>query len=139
MRAIADAQLVLDVDAGGFERRHLLEQRRQIDHHAVADHRLHARAQNAARDQLEHELLLPDEDGVAGVVPALIARHDVEALGKQIDHFAFAFVAPLRAENDDIAHPQTIVATQCCRSAIIGASRENSGNELSMPRRLRLL
>ena len=37
-------------------------------------------------------------------MPALVARDDVEALGQQIDDFALAFVAPLRAENDYIAH-----------------------------------
>ena len=37
-------------------------------------------------------------------MPALIARDDVEVLGQQVHYFAFAFVAPLRAENDDILH-----------------------------------
>ena len=65
---------------------------------------VHARPQNAAGNQLQNELLFPDEDRVAGVVAALIARHDVEALGEQIDDFAFALVAPLRAEDDDVVH-----------------------------------
>ena len=104
VRAIADAQLAADVDAGGFQRGHLVEQAREIYHHAVADDGLDAGAQDAAGDQLQNKLLFPDKDGVAGVVAALIARHDVEALGKQVDHFAFAFVAPLRAENNDILH-----------------------------------
>ena len=42
----------------------------------------------------------PIQHGVAGVVAALIAGHDVEALGEQVDDFAFAFVAPLRAKNE---------------------------------------
>ena len=92
------------VDAGRFKRLHFFEQRGQVDHHAVADHGLHARAQNAAGDQLENEFLLADEDGVAGVVAALIARDDIETLGEQIDDFAFALIAPLRAKNDHVAH-----------------------------------
>ena len=85
--------------AGNF-----VEQRGQIDHHAVADDGLHAGAQNAAGDQLEDELLLADEDGVAGVVAALVARDDVEALRQKIDHFPFTLVTPLRTKNDYITH-----------------------------------
>ena len=88
VRPIADAQLTAHVDARRLQRLHLLEQRRQIDHHAVADHRHHAAPQNSARDQLQYEFPVADEHGMAGVVPALIARHDIEALGQQIDHFA---------------------------------------------------
>ena len=51
-------------------------QRRGIDHHAIADDGLDAGPQNAARNQLENELLGADEDGVSGVVAALVAGHD---------------------------------------------------------------
>ena len=91
-------------DAGRFQRLDLAQQRRRIDHQAVADHGLLARAQNAARNQLQNELLLADEDRVAGVVAALIARHDVESLGEEIDDLAFALVAPLGAEDDYVSH-----------------------------------
>ena len=95
-------------------------QRRQVDHHAVADHRLHPGPQNAARDQLQNELLFPDEDRVAGVVPALIARDDIEALGQKVDYFALAFVAPLRAENDHVTHclKRSRVPANYCSSAV---------------------
>ena len=97
-------ELPLHVDARRFERLDLIQQRRRIDHHAVADHRLHARPQNAARNQLQDEFLLADEYGVAGVVPALIARHDVEVLREQVDDLPFALVSPLRAQDDDVSH-----------------------------------
>jgi hypothetical protein len=32
---------------------------------------------------------------VAGICPAAISYNDVAVLGEDIDHFAFAFVAPL--------------------------------------------
>ena len=41
---------------------------------------------------------------MAGVMATLVARNDVEAFGQQIHYFAFAFVAPLRTENDDVLH-----------------------------------
>ena len=41
---------------------------------------------------------------MAGVMAALIARHDVEPLGEQIDNLTFALVAPLGANNCDYHH-----------------------------------
>jgi len=38
---------------------------------------------------------------VAGVVPALEARHRRGTLGEQIDDLALAFIAPLGADDDD--------------------------------------
>ena len=52
----------------------------------------------------KYKLLFADEDGVAGVVAALIARHDIEVLGEEIDDLSLAFVAPLRAQDDDVFH-----------------------------------
>ncbi len=60
--------------------------------------------QNAARNQLQHELLLADEDRVAGVVAALIARDDIEALGEQIDDLPLALVSPLGSQDDYVSH-----------------------------------
>jgi hypothetical protein len=37
---------------------------------------------------------------VAGVVPALVAGHDVEVFGQQVNDFAFAFITPLGAYHD---------------------------------------
>ena len=91
-------------DAGRFQRLDLAQQRRRVDHQAVADHGLLPGTQNAARDQLEDELLLADENRVAGIVAALIARHDIEPFREEIDDLAFALVAPLGAEDDYVSH-----------------------------------
>ena len=45
-----------------------------------------------------------DEYGVAGIMAALISRHDIEAIGEEVDDFAFAFVAPLGAQDDYVSH-----------------------------------
>jgi hypothetical protein len=42
------------------------------------------------------------EDGVAGVVAALIARHDGKVRREEIHNLALAFVSPLSAENREI-------------------------------------
>ena len=93
-----------DVDAGDFQGFRSRQQRRRIDHQAVADDGLLAGPQNAARDQLEDEFLFADEDRVAGVVAALIARHDIEALGEEIDNLPLALVSPLGAQDDYVSH-----------------------------------
>src|SRR5262245_766683 len=48
---------------------------------------------------MQHERLIADLHGMAGVVSALVARNDLEALGKQIDDLAFSFIAPLGADD----------------------------------------
>ncbi len=102
--AIADGKLPAHVDAGGFERAHLVQQRRRIDHHAIADDRLHSRPQYAARNQLENELLLANKDRVPGVVTTLVARNDIEILGEEVDNLALPLVAPLGAQHNDVSH-----------------------------------
>ena len=47
-----------------FKRVDLLQQRRQVNHHAVADHSHHAGAQHAAGDQFQNEFALADEYGM---------------------------------------------------------------------------
>src|SRR5271165_2967766 len=103
VRAIADGELPGDVDARTLQLFHLFDQRRGVDYHAVADHRLNARPQDAARNQLENELLRTDEYRVAGVVAALVASHHRKLLREQVDDLPLALVAPLRAEYDDIS------------------------------------
>ena len=104
VRAIADAQIGGDRDAGRFQSIDLAQQRGGVDDQAVADHGLLPGTQNAARDQFQNELLFADENRVAGIVPALIARHDVELFREEIDDFAFTLVAPLGAEDDYVSH-----------------------------------
>src|SRR5262249_38304433 len=54
--------------------------------------------------QVQDEFALADAHRVAGVVAALIARDDLKMRRKDIDYFAFAFVAPLSADHDDVLH-----------------------------------
>ena len=55
------------------------------------------------RDQRQHGLLAVDDERVAGVVTALEAHHRGDALGQQVDDLALAFVAPLGADDDEVA------------------------------------
>ena len=40
-----------------------------------------------------------EDDGVARVVPPLVAHDDVVPVGEQIDDFALGFIAPLKPDN----------------------------------------
>ena len=46
----------------------------------------------------------PMNDGVPGVVAALAADDDVRLAGEDVDDFAFAFVAPLGADQNCVCH-----------------------------------
>jgi hypothetical protein len=43
---------------------------------------------------------------MAGIVAALEADNDVSLLGQPIDNLAFALVAPLGADHDNICHEE---------------------------------
>ncbi len=50
-------------------------------------------------------------DGVAGVVAALVAGYQVEALREQVNYLALALVAPLRADDyDDVTHKDSVIS-----------------------------
>ena len=100
-RGRRDLQARTHVDAVRFELADLAHQRGRRQHHAVADQAERVFAQDARRDQVQDGLLALDHQRVAGVVAALEAHDGADALGEQIDDLALAFVAPLRAQNDD--------------------------------------
>ena len=102
MRFVADQHAVADVDAVLRQLVHFGEQRIRIDHDAVADDAGDAAMQDTGRDEAQDELGAVDVDGMAGVVPALIARHDRKMRGEKIDDLAFPFISPLRTKDSYI-------------------------------------
>ena len=48
--------------------------------------------------------LLADENGMAGVVTAGVTDDDIRLLGEHVNDFAFAFVAPLGADQNCVCH-----------------------------------
>ena len=78
--AVGDEELAVDGEAGVFELLDLVEEGHGVENDAVADDAFAVRAQNAAGNELQDELLAVDDDGVAGVVAAGIARDDGELL-----------------------------------------------------------
>ena len=91
-------------DAAPLERVDLVEQRRQVDHDAVGDHRHDVVVQHAARNQLEGVLLVVDDHRVTGIVAALVAHHVGVLLRQQVDDLGLALVTPLGADDDGDGH-----------------------------------
>src|ERR1039457_5574998 len=102
--AVTDEEIGGHGDAGRFQRLDLAQQRGGGDDESGGNYGLFPGGQNAARDQFEDELLLADENRVARIVATLIARHNIEAFGEEIDDLAFTLVAPLCAEDDYVSH-----------------------------------
>src|SRR5439155_7597147 len=117
VRFVADENAIADVDAILGQLVHLGKQRRRIDDDAVADDARDARVQDARRNQPQNELRAVHEHGVARVVSALIARDDREMRREEIDDLAFPFVAPLRAQHNEIHKRRRILLSTASRRA----------------------
>ena len=97
--AVRDLELAVDIDAELANAGDFLEEGDGVQHHAVADDAHAARAQHAAGNELQHEFLAADDDGVAGVVAAGITRHGAEALAEHVHDLSLALIAPLGAQH----------------------------------------
>jgi len=100
-RGRGDLQARTHFHAGGFQLSDFLLQRGRRDHHAVADQAQRVIAQDAGRNQVQHGLLTVDDQGMTGIVAALVTHNRSRLIGQQIDDLALAFIAPLGAENDN--------------------------------------
>src|SRR5712675_1623104 len=109
--AIAKMQAALNVDASFGERLNFGDEGCGIDYDAGADDCLLFGAEDAAGDELQDETVFADDYGVPGVVSAGDARDIVKSAGQIIDDFAFAFVAPLRADYHDRFHAVPLART----------------------------
>src|SRR5262249_16210969 len=85
----------------------------RLDHHAVSDDAQTGFVKYSRRDQVKHKLALTDSDRMACVVAALVSGHDFEVGRQYVDDFAFAFVAPLTPDANDVLHD--------CRNRFTGA------------------
>ena len=75
----------------------LVPQALAVQGHAVAQNVHHALAEDAGGQQVQRELTLLVDDGMAGVAAALIADDHVIVLGQQVHHAALSLVAPVDA------------------------------------------
>src|SRR6267154_525228 len=128
MGAIAEVEAPFNVDAGFRERLNFGDEGGGVYYDAGADDCLLLGAQDAAGDELKDETIFADDDGVAGIVSSGDARDIVESSREIIDDFAFAFVAPLRADHHDRFHAAPSLAHMCHpHTSLSGSEEEMSG------------
>jgi hypothetical protein len=111
VRSVAHEQPPARVDSHAGNLIQLRKQRDRIDHDAIADDADHAGMKDAGGNQMQDEFPAADVHGVAGVVSALIPRHDLEVRRQQIDDLPFAFIAPLGAEHAQIHAARMIISS----------------------------
>ena len=91
-------------DTACGQRIELTKEHIAVDDHAAGDDADLIGVQDARRQQVQNRLLRPvapvDHQRVAGVVSALIPHDEVALLGKEVDHFALPFIAPLGTHYD---------------------------------------
>ena len=104
VRVVRDEEAPLHLVAQLADGADLLHHGHGIDHHAVADHARHVVVEDAARDEVQDERLVVPADRVPGVGAALVAGHDVHLGAEEVHDLAFAFVAPLAADDDRYGH-----------------------------------
>ncbi|OPZ13785.1 MAG: hypothetical protein BWZ10_01998 [candidate division BRC1 bacterium ADurb.BinA364] len=100
VRVDADAQPRADIlDAGRFQLLDFVGQHDGIDDHAIADQATNAGVKDAGGNQMGDVFFIVDDDGMAGVVAALIAADQTGLGADQVHDLPFAFVAPLAPYN----------------------------------------
>ena len=115
---VAADQELPRVDPLGRQRVHLGQQHGGVDDHAVADHRRDVVVEDAAGHQLKGEGLAVDDDGVPGVMTALIADDQLHVLGEQVGELALPFVAPLGPDDHGCGHASLLRCESGLRTSV---------------------
>ena len=100
--AVTDKQAVLHLKI--LEHLQLFLQGRRIHHHTIADHTDLSRVENSRGNQVKNILFILDDDGVTCIVSPLIAGHNVETVGDEVNDLAFSLIPPLSADNHYVRH-----------------------------------
>ena len=97
--AVRNEEMTVDFHPGLAQSTSLFQERERIEHDAIADDAAATGAQHAAGHELQNKFLAVDDDGVAGVVSAGVTGYNREVFRENVDDLAFAFIAPLGANN----------------------------------------
>ena len=96
MGTLADDQPVGDVHPALLQPVDLLQQHVRVDDHTVSYDTGRLRPEDPAWDQVEGELALLVQDGVARVVSAGEPGDDIGVLAEEVDDLPLSLVTPLR-------------------------------------------
>ena len=99
----ADAQARTHLHACGLQPGDFLDQLGGREHHAIADVAHGFGPHHAAGNQVQGGFLAVDDQSVPRIVPAMKAHYGVSRFAQPIHQFAFAFITPLGAYDNDVA------------------------------------
>ena len=71
----------------------------QIHDHSVSEYTDDIRMQNAGREQIQDIFSIFRDDGVSGIIAALIADDNIRLLCGEVDDPSFSFIAPVDSGN----------------------------------------
>lgn len=104
VRSVRDVDPVRGVEAVLVERLQLLEEAGHVDDAAAANDVDAAGVDETRGEDVEVVCDTIGDDGVPGVVTTLSAAAQLRFVGEDVGKLAFAFVAPLGAEDDCCRH-----------------------------------
>src|SRR4029434_5976424 len=96
--------LVVDQMTLRLRRMNFFDENFRIDDDAVADDAELIGMERAGGNQMENSFMAVNDERMSRVIPALKPNYNIGFMGKQIDDFTFAFIAPLGADNCDVCH-----------------------------------
>ena len=107
VRVVGNLQ-VFAGDALGLQHGHLLHEHARVYHDAVADDRDGVFVHDPGGHQVQRQLLVAVNDGVAGIIASLEAHHVIVVAGDEVGDLTLAFVAPLGADEHCAGHLQVL-------------------------------
>ena len=102
MRAVADPEIFLVVNAVLLELIQLLDQGAGIQDHAISNHANLPLLEDPRRNQVKNELLVTHLHRVTRVGPALVADDHIEVGRQRVDDLPLAFISPLDANHTEV-------------------------------------
>lgn len=112
--SVCQLEATFIVDTVLVELRQLFKHRLNVHNNTVAEKILAAGVEDTARQQMESVLVSIGHNSVSCVGAAIEASANVVIFSENVDKFAFAFIAPLGAEDDAEARLETSDARLAC-------------------------
>ncbi len=122
VRALGDAEAPRGAHAARFEGVDLVDDGLGVDDRALADQAALPFVENAARHQVEDELLAADHQRVAGVRATGVAHHELGVWREQVDDLPLALISPLRSDNDQGRHSHSPLTNASVASSSVAPS-----------------
>ncbi|OQA02952.1 MAG: hypothetical protein BWY69_00746 [Planctomycetes bacterium ADurb.Bin401] len=97
-----DEKSALEGNAFLRERIYFGQEHFGVNDYAICDHADGVWPDGAAWEKMQREFFIADDDSMAGICAASITYNNIILLGKYINDFPFAFIAPLQTYYTDV-------------------------------------